>query len=197
MNRADLHSEDLAYAAGLGERRQDEYLLGRAAAVQVCRELGFSRSPAIGRAKSGAPLWPPGVIGSISHKHRTAVAAAAREGELLSVGVDIEVLGPRALRLISRTAIEVEQSWIHEDATKAELRALIVFSAKEAVFKAVSPRFDVFLGFHDVLLEPVGENSLLATVLSKVDVSLDVGFQMDDRHIVTGATLSRAAGQAA
>src|SRR5688572_26394824 len=61
----------------------------RSIARELCARLGHPVSE-IPRLRSGAPGWPPGVVGSMAHDATLAVAVAALPGSLHGIGVDIE-----------------------------------------------------------------------------------------------------------
>ncbi len=137
------------------ERRRTHFALGRAAARDALAELGLA-GVAIGRGPAGEPVWPEGIVGAITHAGDTAVALVGRVSEYAGLGVDLEELarGPstRAARLVCRPP---EMEWA--GAETGTRRLTMLFSAKEAVFKAVFPSGRVWLGFGDAELEWVAE----------------------------------------
>src|ERR1700731_682487 len=70
-------------------RRQLEFLCGRICAERALRDLGVLNSN-VRRAIDRAPVWPPGVVGSISHTHEFAAAAIGLSTKFQSLGVDSE-----------------------------------------------------------------------------------------------------------
>ena len=124
---------------GLGPRavpeRRTLFALGRAAARDALAELGAEPS-AIPRSPDGAPQWPEGVVGAITHTRQMAVAVAGRRTDYVGLGVDLEELdrGIRddIARLVCRPA---EMDWV--TGGSGIDRLLMVFSAKEAIFKAL------------------------------------------------------------
>src|SRR4051794_10899097 len=58
-------------------KRRREFALGRACARAALKGLGHGDA-VIGKSANGAPIWPDGIIGSITH---TASYAAALVGE--------------------------------------------------------------------------------------------------------------------
>jgi 4'-phosphopantetheinyl transferase EntD len=101
---------------------------------------------AIPKSRSGMPVWPSGIVGSLAHDGQIAVAAVARERQYAGVGVDVEpaeALDPDLLGLIA-TASE------RETADGDPYRGRLLFAVKEAVYKAVNPLDGVFLDHHDV-----------------------------------------------
>jgi 4'-phosphopantetheinyl transferase EntD len=105
----------------------------------------------IGRGPGGEPLWPEDVVGAISHAGDIAVAIVGWRRDYAGLGIDIEQLArapsARAARLICRPA---EMDWVDNGADSQRLAML--FSAKEAVFKALFPIEHVWLGFGDAEL---------------------------------------------
>lgn len=119
-------------AAPHGPREQ--HLAGRAAAADALRRAGSGRLE-VGRRADGAPRFPPGFTGSISHTRRLAVAVVCRAGDVRGVGVDLET-DPVPGRLHRILLHEEERARLWTPADDTTLRGLFV--AKEAAFKAFS-----------------------------------------------------------
>jgi len=132
------------------ERRRVYFSMGRAAARDALSELGIY-GVAIQRGPSGEPLWPAGIVGAISHAGDLAIAIVGDQTHYAGLGIDIEQLSrgltARAARLICTPA---EMDWVDPEAGTTRLTML--FSAKEAVFKALFPIEGVWLGFGDAEL---------------------------------------------
>jgi len=147
-----LYAEELPIVDAAIEKRRREFVAGRVLGRRALAELGFAASPIL-RAEDRGPIWPDGAVGSITHTDRICAVAVARQSELRSVGIDIEqrrAMTPRMHRMI---LTEKEREWVETaDPEQTALRALLVFSAKEAVYKCQRPLTGVFLGFHDVEL---------------------------------------------
>ncbi len=104
--------------------------------------------PAIepGRSASGERVWPDGYIGSVSHKAARVVAALAPSARMRFLGVDIEHRdGAEDLsRIPGLTATaNLPQELV-------EWEPVILFSVKEAVFKAVHRSLGRRIDFDDV-----------------------------------------------
>lgn len=134
-----------------------ERLRASGAARRVARELmnsmGFVGLPII-RSTFGAPIWPPGVVGSMAHDDRIAVAAVGmRRRDLDAVGIDIEPAAPLPsdmLELIAATPRERRAIADNPLGTK------LLFAIKEAVYKAAYPLDHEFLDFHDIEVDLAG-----------------------------------------
>lgn len=136
--------------------RRREFLAGRACAARALEALGVKGE--VGRDER-APLWPPGVGGSITHTRTLAVAAVARVG---SLGIDCEpYLNDEALKDVRGSAFD-EGEWALLGADAALATAL--FSAKESLFKQRWPLTRVFLDFSDARLVSRDANVLTLAV---------------------------------
>ena len=97
------------------------------------------------RSASGAREWPAGYTGSVSHQGTTVVGAIAPTDRMTSIGIDVERLDSRGVPAIDGLDA-AEQPWPVSD---AEGRS-ILFSVKEASYKALHPILGHPLGFADV-----------------------------------------------
>lgn len=135
-------------------RRRSTFLLGRAAAHLALAALGRDDGPVLIGPKR-APTWPSGVVGSIAHTDRCAVALVAEAADAAGIGVDVEASQDVA-DLFDHVPRVEERAWI--DALSADERqraVLALFSAKETVFKALFPTVGVLFDFDAVSLRPV------------------------------------------
>lgn len=137
------------------ECRRREFRAGRHHARIALRQLGCPDRPIL-RAEDRRPLWPAGYVGSISHSRHFSAAIAAPASAYLGLGLDLELatpLEPEHHRFIARPE---ERAALAEPlhTPKGPLdRAKLVFSAKEALFKAVYPVTRQWFGFQEATLE--------------------------------------------
>lgn len=125
------HPDERLLAGCLPAARQPDFLLGRAALRLAITDACLSCGP-VG-IDGRRPALPPGIVGSLSHSGGLAVAIAGPSVEFAALGVDLErvALPVAAAHLVLGPG---ERAWVDGD----EGRLLAAFSAKEAVFKAVS-----------------------------------------------------------
>jgi 4'-phosphopantetheinyl transferase EntD len=116
----------------------------RIVARSLLAQLGHAGA-AVPRSASGAPMWPAGMAGSLAHDDRIAVAAAGRQADVGSVGIDIEPATPLPPDMLALVATPREMESIGD-----ALRGKLLFAAKEAVYKAVYPLEHMFLEFQDI-----------------------------------------------
>ena len=104
---------------------------------------------AVLRASSGAPVWPPGIIGSLAHDDEMAVAAVAPVSQIASLGIDVEPAHPLPDDIFALVATGADRT----DPVDRHLAGRILFSAKEAVYKAVYPLDREVLGYEDIVVD--------------------------------------------
>jgi 4'-phosphopantetheinyl transferase EntD len=90
-----LAGEEAIVARAVAKRRQ-EFATGRRCAREALAKLGVpgSLGTPILSGPNREPVWPPGIVGSITHCEGYRAAAVAREQDLVSVGIDAEPHGP-------------------------------------------------------------------------------------------------------
>lgn len=141
--RALLEAEAASMSRNLEAQRASG--AARIVARHLLGELGVVPT-AIPKGASGAPVWPGGIVGSFAHDQTIAIAAVGRKGEAASIGIDIEpaeVLPADMLELVTTAS---ERTALAGD----PYRGRLLFTAKEAVYKAVHPLDGLFLEFHDI-----------------------------------------------
>jgi 4'-phosphopantetheinyl transferase EntD len=148
------YPEEEALVATAGTARRADVLTGRSLARAALGELGAPAGP-LGRRPDRSPDWPVGFGGSISHAGGWCLVVVARLPSGWSVGIDLERDEPlpaaiveRVLRPDERTRLAAGRATVHDD--------VVVFSAKEAVFKAVNPSTGRWLEHHDVDIDLAG-----------------------------------------
>lgn len=141
--------EEAPQVARAVEKRRREFAAGRSCARRALARIGFPDF-AVLTGPNREPIWPAGVVGAITHCAGYCAAAVARAADLPAVGIDAEVnavLTPDVSRLICTEA---------ERAAGARLSGVnwpvLLFSAKESIYKAWYPITGRWLGYHDAEL---------------------------------------------
>lgn len=118
-------------------RRRAEYRAGRLAAAAAAHALCGMPCLA-GRSARGAPVWPAGLCGAISHCDGQAIALLGDTAVWGGLGIDIEQhLTPPLAQQIAPVALTVAE----QEAFGADPRWVgLIFSVKESLFKALSPQ---------------------------------------------------------
>lgn len=140
-----LWPPERAAIARARERRAHEFSTGRHLARHAMAALGMEPT-AVPRAEDRSPVWPSSIKGSITHAGDLAVVAVSRADLLTGLGLDLE------------QADRVTENLFPKLFTRAELDGLengdprlagLLFSAKEAAYKAVNPRVGRYIGFRE------------------------------------------------
>lgn len=149
--------------------RQKEYLLGRYSVKMnflnnfshLLTDLDFS--------DHREPLWPDLYVGSISHSKSLVLSAIAKKSELMFLGVDIEVIG----RVNSGVAekILIEQDIKQVDGLSTEELHTLIFSAKEAFYKAIFPTYKKYFGFESAYVSFVSVKESYFEINLAVDLN--------------------------
>lgn len=146
---ADVTPEERAAVARAVSKRQHEYWATRHLARLALNELGFAPGPILNHADR-SPCWPDGILGSISHTDGWCGVALTRTGaELLGVGIDAERLHQMSDGVAERVLTQRELA-ITSASSDVATQAVLRFSAKEAVYKAIFPTVRRFVGFLEV-----------------------------------------------
>lgn len=147
----DLFPEEEEQIAKAVEGRRREFATARGCARTALAELGVA-PVAIPTGPRGAPQWPAGIVGSITHCRGYRACAVARDSDLLTVGVDAEPDEPLPEGLLPDIALAPERRALAgltaSDPTVCWDRLL--FCVKESVYKAWFPLTRAWLGFEDV-----------------------------------------------
>jgi 4'-phosphopantetheinyl transferase EntD len=142
-----LHPEERRCLGNADDKRTREFVTGRACARFALAKLGLPAT-AIGHGPGSEPLWPSGVVGSLTHCAGFRACAVARSADAWSLGIDAEPNAPLPSVVLSDVIFGHERGLPHV-AGGVHLDRLI-FSAKEAVYKAWYPLTRRWLSFGDV-----------------------------------------------
>jgi enterobactin synthetase component D / holo-[acyl-carrier protein] synthase len=148
-----LFPEEEAMIERAVEKRRREFVTARACAREALAQLGQSPQ-AILSGSRGEPLWPRGIVGSITHCDGYRACAVARTDDLLTVGVDAEPNQSLPDGLLGDIALPEEREALRTLAGEEPGISWdrLLFSAKEAVYKAWYPLAERWLGFEDAIV---------------------------------------------
>jgi 4'-phosphopantetheinyl transferase EntD len=154
---ARLWPKEEGIVADAVSKRRREFATTRFCAHRALELLGVPAQALLAGADR-EPIWPPGVVGSITHCEGYRACAVARDSALVTLGIDAEPDLPLPDGVLGTIARPEERE---------RLRALAVhgpsmnwdrllFSIKESTYKAWFPLAGRWLGFEDasVLIDP-------------------------------------------
>ncbi|MCX4696176.1 4'-phosphopantetheinyl transferase [Streptomyces sp. NBC_01408] len=151
---AELYPEEARVVANSVDSRRREFATARLCARRCLAQLGLPPGPLL-PGRHGAPRWPESVTGSISHCTGYRVAALARTSDVAMIGIDAEPDQPLPAGVLESIALPGEIARLRR------LRATepgvcwdrLLFSMKEAVYKAWYPATGHRLDFEDADIE--------------------------------------------
>jgi 4'-phosphopantetheinyl transferase EntD len=117
-------------------------------------ELGLAPTAILPGAR-GAPLWPEGVIGSMTHCLDYCAAAVSLDKRIKAIGIDAEIDEPLPDKtIIGMIASREEQSHLKDlQGSQPGINwDRLLFSAKESIFKAWYPFLGIELEFENAQL---------------------------------------------
>lgn len=150
----ELFPDEKAVIANAVDKRRNEFATARACARAALAKLGIPPAPIVPGLR-GAPQWPSGVVGSITHCAGYRASAVARDRDILTIGLDAEPHDKLPDGVLAAVASPAEQ---------AKLAALaaaepgvswdrMLFCVKESVYKAWFPLTSRWLNFEDASVE--------------------------------------------
>jgi 4'-phosphopantetheinyl transferase EntD len=147
---AALFPAEEALVAQVVRARRREFVTARACARAALRRLGVPPAPIL-RGERGAPRWPDGITGSITHCAGFRAAAVARIRDATSLGVDAEPDEPLPDGVLGLIADDRERGRLAglSSAEPGVAWDRLLFSAKESVYKAWFPLTGRWLDFTD------------------------------------------------
>ena len=145
----DPWPEEAAVVARAVESRRREYVTTRHCARRALAGLGIPPVP-LGRGPRREPLWPAGVVGSLTHCAGYRAAAVARAVDVVALGIDAEPHAPLPEGVADLLFDATERRHLVDLTCRSPLAwDRIAFSAKESVYKAWFPLTGQDLGFED------------------------------------------------
>ncbi|CCK26150.1 hypothetical protein BN159_1771 [Streptomyces davaonensis JCM 4913] len=147
---AVLYPEEAAVVARAVDKRRREFAAVRVCARRAMEKLGVPAQPLL-PGDRGAPRWPDGLAGSMTHCDGYCAAALVRAADLASLGIDAEPDEPLPDGVLAAVSLPGEAQRIRRltlDHPGIHWDRLL-FSAKESVYKAWFPLTGQWLDFSE------------------------------------------------
>lgn len=189
----ELTEAEAALMAKAVPKRRREYTAGRVLARRAAAKLGLGPIEVLPR-EDRAPAWPTGVVGSITHTRGHVAVALARADAFRGVGLDVEQAEPLKLRLWDTICTDEDRAMLarHDEPERSRL-AKIVFSAKEAAYKAQFAITEQFLGFSAMHIDLDVENArFVATFRQEAGDAFRPGDTLTGRFVRTERLVATA-----
>jgi 4'-phosphopantetheinyl transferase EntD len=169
-----LFPEEERIIAHAVESRRRQYAAVRSCARACLARLGYARVPIL-PGIGGAPTWPAGVLGSMTHCAGYAAAAVGPLSRISAIGIDAEPDAPLPEGVLDLVATPAERdrlavTQLEPDSPNWDR---LLFSAKEAVYKAWFPLVGEWLDHQEaeIFFDPLDQT--FAVVLSRDGLMVD------------------------
>ena len=131
-------------------KRRIEFSAGRHCAHRAMVQIGRTPGPVL-FGPDRAPIWPPGIVGSITHSAQYCAAVVASEDHFRSVGIDTELVNAVGPELACEVLRPDEISATNGNARSGEIDwPTLYFCIKEAAYKAFYPIYRKIIDFQDM-----------------------------------------------
>ncbi|MEB8386041.1 4'-phosphopantetheinyl transferase superfamily protein [Rhodobacteraceae bacterium KMM 6894] len=182
--------DELPAIARAGPKRRIEFAAGRAAIRQAMQALDAAPC-AVPAGPDRAPIWPEGIVGSLSHCDTACVAALGRTPRLRAIGIDIEAdigLSPDLIPTICSLA---ERAWLStQPEDQRALLAKLIFCAKECAYKCQYPVTQVLFDFDTLEITPDLDTGQFEATFTREIGCFAAGTCLSGRFAVTGGVIA-------
>lgn len=170
----ELYPEESALISNAVAKRREEFATVRSCARRALRDLGVAPAPIL-PGERGAPQWPAGVVGSMTHCGGYRAAALASATCARTIGVDAEPHEPLPGGVLDLVALPDEQQHLTELAARHQTVHWdrLLFTMKESVYKAWFPLTQRWLDFHEARIRIEPASSSFAAELLVTGPSLE------------------------
>lgn len=192
-----LFAEERSAVEGVVEKRARDFTAGRHCARLALAALGHEPVP-LPREPDGTPAWPAGVVGSISHCDGYCAAVVSSSRQYVGLGLDVEVRGRVDSRIWTVIATASELEVLRQlDPVRGTEFASLLFSAKEAAFKAQYPATRARLDFQDVAFRVIDDKRFEVSFSRDVlgfgpsGTPVEGAYSRSADHVFAGVALGR------
>ena len=162
-----LYPSEMRSLGDAVQQRRAEYMTARSLIRDAFAVLG-EPEVAVPNGDHGEPIWPAGIVGSITHCTGFRACAVAHDVRFRALGIDAEPDLPLPQSVWEEVAFGSEREW-PPDAGRSEESAAsrseprqplppnarrLLFCIKEAIYKTWFPLTGTWLGFDDVEVAP-------------------------------------------
>ena len=179
---ASLSKKEADVLTNVAEKRRREFATARVLAREGLGRFFDVHGFDLLNAGDRSPIWPHGVQGSISHSDTRAWVALA-DATFGTIGIDGEGRDELKRDLWRLTLLDEEMGYLETlDASIRGRRALTLFSAKEALYKAQYPCSGSFMSYTSVRVD-LGEAGLLSCTFQEAVGPFSKGFTVHGRWL--------------
>ncbi|WP_329499310.1 4'-phosphopantetheinyl transferase family protein [Kitasatospora herbaricolor] len=192
---AVLYPEEAAAIEHAVDKRRREFTSVRVCARRALARLGRPPVPLV-PGTDGAPAWPSGIVGSMTHCDGYRACAVARTETVASLGIDAEPHLPLPAGVQEAVTLPEEREHLARLAARFPGTAWdrLLFSAKESVYKTWYPLTGRPLGFEEARVEFDPDGTFTARILVEAPVGEFTGrWLTGETHLLTAIVHPRPA----
>jgi 4'-phosphopantetheinyl transferase EntD len=185
-----LDPVELEIISSASKKRKFEFSTGRWCAKQVLKKEGIDNFPLL-TGENREPIWPAGIVGSISHCKDQCGVVIAKKSEVKSIGFDIENIKRLKNDISKIICTNIEHQWLNKQKLYPyDVLVILLFSLKESIYKCVFQHEKVKQGFKDITIIPDLKTNTAEMTFHKLqfDASMRLKFVLGKNHIYSGAT---------
>lgn len=139
MDCIGLHPDEAPAMITMAPARRREYTAGRIAAHEAMGQVSTTQEPVI-RGQDRSPIWPAGIVGSISHSKKHSIAAVASADDVQSLGVVLEPDVELEPYMYREVCSPEEMKWLEQQPfDRRGNLAKLIFCAKGCTYKCQLP----------------------------------------------------------
>jgi len=184
-----LSKREAAALTNVVDKRRREFSTTRALAREGLERSFDVRGFDLLNAEDRSPIWPRGIEGSIAHSDTDAWVALV-DATFGTIGIDGEGRDELKQDLWHLTLLDEEVAYLNTlDASVRGRRALTLFSAKEALYKAQYPRSGSFMSYTSLRVD-LGEAGLLSCTFQEAVGPFSKGFVVHGRWLEENALVT-------
>ena len=142
-------------------KRKRDFLVGRYCAHQALQKLlGTTSPPAVPIGEDDGPVWPKGIVGSLTHTREYAACALSFQADCRSIGLDSEHLVKleTAHKIKRMVLVDGEEKLGGENNFDQDWWITLIFSAKESIYKCLRPLVGRYFGFSQAQITTANHN---------------------------------------
>ena len=180
-------------------KRKAEYVAGRLCARRAILAIRPAFDGQIGSFADRSPIWPQGIVGSLTHCEGFASAAVASDELVRGIGIDSGRIMDEGTAGSVERFITCGESWISGASEFSPAVSLtLLFSAKESLFKCLYPLVRRFFSFEHARIDLVDRSRCVFRAVLLVDIgggltastALDGRYKVGHRYVHTGLMLT-------
>lgn len=168
------YPDEMSLVKNAVTQRQQEFQAGRNCAKEALSILGIEHFPILSGVKR-EPIWPEGIVGSITHCKDYCAAALCKTTVAKSIGIDVEKKTTLDKSTINLICTKTELAWLSKHDLMDTFWSKVIFSAKECLYKCYYPLTHQYLDFLEAELSlDLDKNIFTAKLLINAPSSFNI-----------------------